>query len=135
MPDALSRMPMMQTACALTMGLPNYSFLELRTAQLKDSTLSVVLMACEHSNELPSDRKWYRPPFQTYRQLWKQLFVVDGVLCRQYYPCPLNKLIVIPIPPAAFQKEVLSAAFQKKVLLCDHDAPTAGRQGGAKTLE
>ena len=57
--DALSRMPMMQTACALTMGLPNYSSPELRTAQLKDSTLSVVLMAHEHSNELPSDRKCY----------------------------------------------------------------------------
>ena len=124
--DALSRMPMMQTACALMMGLPNYSSPELRTAQLKDSTLSFVLTAREHSNELPSDRKWYRPPFQRYRQLWKQLVVVNGVLCRQYYPCPLNKLVVVPI---------LLAAFQKEVLLCNHDAPTAGHQGVAKTLE
>ena len=113
--DALSCMPMMQTACALTMGLPNYSSPELRTAQLKDSTLSIVLTAREHSNELPSDRKWYRPPFQRYRQLWKQL-VVDGVLCRQYYPCPLNKLLVVPILPAAFQKEVLLCNHQQQVI-------------------
>ena len=83
-------------------------------------------MAREHSNDLPSDRKWYRPPFQRYRQLWKQLVVVDGVLCRQYYPCPLKKLLAVPILPAAFQKEVL---------LRNHVAPTAGHQGIAKTLE
>ena len=48
------------------------------------------------------------------------------MLCHQYYPCPLNKLVIVPILPATFQKEVL---------LRNHDAPTAGHQGVAKTLE
>lgn len=62
--DALSRMPMLQTPCAVTMGLPHFSYPELRTAQLQDSTLSVVLKARQHSNEMPSDKKWRSPLFQ-----------------------------------------------------------------------
>ena len=52
--DALSHMPMLQTPCAVTMGLPHFSYPELRTAQLQDSTLSIVLKAHQHSNETRS---------------------------------------------------------------------------------
>ena len=45
---------MIQTACVFNQGLPYYSYPKLQTALLKNSTLSVVLTAPEHFNELPS---------------------------------------------------------------------------------
>ena len=123
--DALSHIPMLQTPCAVIMGLTHYSYPELRTAQLQDSTLSVALKVHQHSNEMPSDKKWRSPPLHRYRQLWKQLIVIEGVLCRQYSsPSPI--IVTVPVLPAVFHREVL--------LRC-HDAPTSGYLGVTKTLD
>ena len=124
--DALSRMPTIQVPCAFTMALPNHSVSDLRTAQLADDTLSVVLQARERSHDVPSGRKWRKPPLRRYWQLWKQLVVINGVLVRQYSPSPLNQLVTVPILPAVFHKDALTH---------NHDVPTAGHQGVAKTLD
>ena len=119
-------MPTIQVPCAFTMALPNHSVSDLRTAQLADDTLSVVLQARERSHDVPSGRKWRKPPLRRYRQLWKQLVVINGVLGHQYSPSPLNQLVTVPILPAVFHKEALTH---------NHDVPTAGHQGVAKTLD
>ena len=69
--DALSCIPTTRTPCAFTMALPHYSLSDLRTAQLEDDTLSVVLQSHQHSNYLPSHSKWHKPPLRRYHQLWK----------------------------------------------------------------
>ena len=78
--DALSWTPTIQAPCAFTITLPNHSVSDLRTAQLADDTLSVVLKACEQSHDVPSGRKWHKPPLCRYQQLWKQLVVINGAL-------------------------------------------------------
>ena len=124
--DALSRLPPTQTPCALTMALPYYSLSDLQTAQLKDDTLSVVLQTRQCSSDIPFQKKWRKPPLHRYKQLWKQLVIIDGVLCRQYSPNPLDQMVTVPILPPSFQKEAL---------IRNHNAPTAGHQGVAKTFE
>ena len=61
-----------------------------------------------------------------YAQLWSQLEVVDGIVCRRYKPGPTSDTIVVPVLPEAMHQKAMS--------LC-HDSPTAGHQGTRKTWE
>ena len=66
-----------------------------------------------------------RPPLQRYRQLWSQLKIVEGVLCRHYTPDPSLDSVLVPILPTSLHHEALWR---------NHDAPSAGHQGTEKTL-
>ena len=103
--DALSRLS--TQFCAATIGLPHYSPMELRASQLKDDTLSSVLQACLDSADAPQTVKWNKPPFYRYKQLWHQLKVVDGVLCRHYTPSPMHQAVTVPILPSNLHKDFL----------------------------
>ncbi|KAL5515712.1 hypothetical protein EMCRGX_G000917, partial [Ephydatia muelleri] len=71
-------------------------------------------------------KNWKRPPMRRYAQLWSQLEVVDGIVCRRYKPGPTSDTIVVPVLPEALHQKTMS--------LC-HDSPTAGHQGTLKTWE
>ena len=61
-----------------------------------------------------------------FHQLWPQLSIVDGVVCRKYSPGPSSDVITVPVVPDHMQKEFLQQC---------HDDPSAGHQGVDKTLE
>ena len=80
--DALSRTN--NTPRAITLATPHPSTTNLRSAQLADLCISKVLQTRAHSELPPQDPDWRQHPLRQYQQLWTQLKVVDGVLCRKY---------------------------------------------------
>ena len=122
--DALSRLH--TSPCAVTLAIPDYYPSDIQTAQQQDTTISKVLQAKLHSSTSPKGQQWNQQPLKRYRQLWAQLKIIDGVLCRHYTPNPMAEAITVPILPTAFRK----AALQH-----NHDAPTAGHQGFERTLD
>ena len=68
---------------------------------------------------------WNHYPLKRYRQLWPQLTIANGVLCRQYTPSPMADLITVPVLPKSLHRDALVRS---------HDVPTAGHQGFEKTL-
>ena len=122
--DALSRLP--PPSCALTVALPHYSLPELKKAQMLDPIISVVHKARLQSCDVPRDTTFNRGILRRYKQLWKQLAIADGVLCRTYSLGPLEGAVTVPILPPSFQQEALTLS---------HDIPTAGHLGVDKTLD
>ena len=122
--DALSRVT--ASAVATTLSLPQHSYKDLHDSQLQDPTLSTVLQACLASADSPQGTKWYKPPLYRYKQLWHQLKVIDGVLCRQYSPSPMQQIVTVPHLPPSLHKDTLNH---------NHGIPTAGHIGAEKTLE
>ena len=122
--DALSRLP--DPLCAATLTAPWYSVSTLCTAQQDDLVVSKVLQARKQSNGRPTQKNWNRHPFRRYRQLWAQLKVINGVLCREYTPNPLGDSVTVPILPTSLHHDTL---------VRNHNAPTAGHQGVERTLD
>ena len=79
------------------------------------------------SNKRPSLSKpfWRKPPLRRYRQLWSQLKIVDGVICREYAPGPTSEIIQVPLIPDSERPTILQS---------NHNSPTPGHQGIDKTL-
>lgn len=122
--DALSRTS--GTPCAVTVAMPHFSLSNLRAAQLADACISKVLSAHSQGEQPPQVGEWRQFPLRRYRQLWAQLKVVDGVLCRQYIPSPLSGFVTVPILPPGLRRQAL---------IRNHDTPSAGHQGSDRTLE
>ena len=122
--DALSRLN--HSPCAITLTTPQFSASELHSAQLADTCTSKVLQACADSKQSPQGPEWCQHPLKRYRQLWAQLKIIDGVLCRKYAPRPTSETITVPILPANLRGEALSR---------NHDIPSAGHLGPNKTLD
>ena len=78
--------------CAVTIGLSQYSAIELCASQSKDDTLSVVIQADLNSANAPKATRCNKPPLYRYKQIWHQLIVTDGALYCQYTPGPSNKV-------------------------------------------
>ena len=72
-----------------------YHSADLLQSQLEDSTISEVLQTQRDSSSPPQAKHWLR----RYRQLWIQLQIVDGVLCRTYTPSPHREEISVPVLP------------------------------------
>ena len=64
-----------------------------------------------------------KPPLRRDAQLWSQLDMVDGIVCRKYHPGPTSDTLVVPVLP-----------HQQALSMC-HDSQAAGHQGTHKTLE
>ena len=119
--DALSRHP-----CATTVVSQQKAVANIRLAQQADKTISTLLITLKKTNKCPSSRIWKRYPLKRYRQLWNQLTVKNGILCRKYVPGPLQEEVTVPILPPCLRKGALHQC---------HDPPTAGHQGVEKTLD
>lgn len=125
--DALSRRGWPGASpCAVTTARPLHTTEELCAAQQADQDISKLVQARSLSAQRPQSPEWNRQPFQRYRQLWHQLKLVDGVLCRSYVPGPASDRVTVPILPASLRQQAL---------LRNHDVSSAGHQGPEKTLE
>ena len=124
--NALSRRePEMETShAAMTTVYAGFTPEELKKAQKQDDTIQQLYTAL-NSQKTPL-KNWKRTPMRRYAQLWSQLEVVDGIVCRRYKPGPTSDTIVVPVLPEALHQKTMS--------LC-HDSPTAGHQGTLKTWE
>ena len=66
---------------------------------------------------------WLRPPLSHYHQLWHQLLIKDGVVCRHYTPGPTSEPSTVPIIPSSYESILLHQ---------HHDHPQAGQLGPDK---
>ena len=110
---------------ALTTVHAGFTAEEIRQAQQQDKT-TLQLYNALHSEQRPPHRDWKKPPLRRYAQLWSQLGMVDGIVCRKYHPGPTSDTLVVPVLPEALHQQALS--------MC-HDSQAAGHQGTHKTLE
>ena len=72
----------------------------------------------------PRTHAWSQRPLSRYRQLWQQLLIKDGLVCRHYTPGPTSEPLAVPIIPSSYQSTVLHQ---------HHDHPAAGHLGADKT--
>jgi len=77
------------------------------------------------SNEARPPALWQQQTLCQYAQLWCQLTIIDGVVCRQYRPGPTDVLVTVPLILSLLQQSILQQV---------HDAPGAGHLGVDKTL-
>ena len=118
--DALSRRSIMAITHA---GQPLEG---MQRAQRNDPTISV-LYTTLLSKKIPAHSgNWRQHPLRRYRQIWSQLRLIDGIVCRRYAPSPASDVISVPVLPESLQKEALQR---------NHDAPSAGHQRMEKTLQ
>ena len=95
----------------------------LYQAQRNDPIISQLCKRMSHSEPPPNATS---SVVQRYVQLWSQLTVLNGVLCRCYKPKSMSDAITVPILPDSLHQQALRQA---------HDAPSAGHQGRLKTLD
>ena len=121
--DALSRLPCQQcgrdghttptaasiSATNILQSLPNTFSTNLREAQLEDSTLGPLLRGKE-TGEKPRPEQFRRLSRSSRRllQLWEQLTLCDGILCRRFESPDGSSSALQIIVPSALRDEVLS---------------------------
>ena len=126
--DALSRLEMpsmLNVNAAISLSL-SPAKVEIYGAQKQDTVLKEVRKALLNSTTPPRNTLWNTYPLRRYKQLWSQITLVDDIICRSYCPGPSNEVISVPLIPIALQKDAL---------IRNHDNPSAGHQGGEKTLQ
>ena len=112
--DSLSRRPAPVAATTCTSELP-----DLLQHQGKDPII----------RQLRESLQSLSPPhgpasFCRYRQIWSQLTLQNGLVCRQYAPSPTSDTVLVPVIPVS-----LRALLIKQ----HHDAPGPGHLGPDKT--
>ena len=115
--DALSRRRELTSVSTAITGTQT----KVAMVEIRREVTQRLLEALETSRQCPKGQLWRR-----YAQLWSQLVIVEGILCRKYAPGPTTQTIIVPILPKSLK--------QKALLQC-HDSPGAGHQGFKKTLE
>ena len=122
--DALSRQfEQLDGHSAATTVSPQFTE-DLKPQQQQDQVISQLYEALSHHPKPPCAQEWSRPPLNRYRQLWPQLLIKDGLVCRQYTPGPTSEPLIVPIIPSSYQSTLL---FQY------HDHPQAGHLCPDKT--
>lgn len=122
--DALSRLP--ENHRATKVSVPLFNCADLHQSQIEDGTISEVLQTRQNYSSPPKATRSNKQPLRCYRQLWSQLQIVDGVLCRTYTPSPHTEEISVPVLPESLRADAIK--------LC-HNIPSAGHQEFEKTLE
>ena len=72
-----------------------------------------------------TERNYSECPLSCYRQLWQQLLIKDGLVCRHHTPGPTSELLTVPIIPSLYQSTLLHQ---------HHDHPAAGHLEADKTV-
>jgi transposase InsO family protein len=117
--DTLTRIPYQQ--CATTMFTSSDYRNLIQNAQQTDPIIFSLYKALK-SKQRPITTD---PVLRQYCQLWSQLKIINGLVCRQYTPDPSSPCVTVPILPASTRNQVLQE---------NHDAPAAGHMGVSKTL-
>ena len=67
-------------------------------AQKNDPVIKDISQALHENSPRPAKSgKWAQYPLIRYRQLWPQLTLVDGIVCRKYTPGLTSDVITVPI--------------------------------------
>ena len=122
--DALSRRPHSISA-PVAMTSTTKQITDVQQAQQNDSVFNQIYYALLHSTGKPATITMKQPLFQRYIQLWHQLSLINGVICRTYGPSPTSENVTVPLIPPSLKQKVLHQA---------HNIPSAGHQGYHKTL-
>ena len=101
--DALSRRVHPEVTTAATQVSSDPFKARLHIAQLEDTVTKQVFTALQTSSQKPPGRSWRRQPLLRFCQLWPQLSIEDGVLCRKYSPGPSRDVITVPVVPGSMQ--------------------------------
>ena len=122
--DALSRLPATTPrTVAMTSATPNVT--DIQQAQQNDLICQQLYQALLKSPVKPMICTREQPLLKRYVQLWHQLSVIDGVICRTYCPSPYLSSITVPVIPLLLQQQILHQV---------HNIPSSGHQGYLKTL-
>ena len=127
--DALSRSPLQSTNQFVPVAVTSAreTSESLQQQQQTDSLLQQVYNALSTSTDKPMHwHKLHPSPLRCYYQLWHQLSIIDGVVCRTYKPDRNMDAVTIPLLPSSQRQSILHRY---------HDVPSAGHQGIAKTLK
>ena len=94
------------------------NFEELKDQQNQDPVIHQLHETLLQSHVTPTGHTWSHPPFHQYCQLWSQLLLKDGLVCRQYPPGPVHELTTVPIIPSSYRQSLLlqyhSHAFKRR---------------------
>eukprot|EP00731_Ephydatia_muelleri_P021178 Em0013g905a len=127
--DALSRrkdtIPL-TVHSALTTIHSGLAIEDVRQAQQNDAMIQKLRNALELSQCPQAKLEWREQPLRRFLQLWSQLVIHDGIVCRKYRPAPTCEPIMVPILPISMHIQVLRDC---------HNAPSAGHMGTQKTLD
>ena len=74
----------------------------------------------------PTNSMWTQPIFKRYLQIWYQVLIVDGVVCRTHKPGLYQHSVTVPLLPDSLHT---SAIYQS------HNICTSMHQGTAKMLQ
>ena len=127
--DALSRCPPQATNQSAPVAVT--SARETSDSLLQQQQADPILQQLYHAVSSSTDRPmhWHKSqqsPLRRYYQLWHQLSIIDGVVCRTYKPDPKMDAVTVPLLPPSQRQNILYRC---------HDIPSAGHQGIAKTLK
>ena len=79
---------------------------------------------CDGHSSQPQASRWRQYPLSRYRQLWSQLCLHDGIVCRKYTPSPSLTPVLVPLIPESCRATMLSE---------HHDSVSAAHLGIEKT--
>ena len=127
--DALSRSPLQATNQSAPVAVTSARETpeSLQQQQQTDSILQQVYNALSTSTDKPMHwHKLHPSPLCRYYQLWHQLSIIDGIVCRTYKPDGNMDAVTVPLLPPSQRQSTLHRC---------HNVPSAGHQGIAKTLK
>ena len=78
---------------------------KLKQCQQQDPTITQTYKMLSAGSPQPSGRQWWQSPLHRYKQLWSQLHVIDGVVCRRYHPRSSANMVTVPILPPQLQDD------------------------------
>ena len=117
--DALSRKPI--TLVALD---PPMEGADLAEAQQNDPALSQVQQQLLNGSIPPATGEWRRHPLKRYRQIWSQLELHNGIICRKVQSPTMQEARLLVVVPKSLQRSFLKIAHEE-----------SGHQGIDRTLD
>ena len=96
---------------------------DLRQQQLTDPVISQIHSALTQHKSTPP--RWHTLPLSRYKQLWSQLCLHDGLVCRHYTPSPSLNTVLVPLVPESCRSTILHQ---------HHDTASAAHLGYEKTV-
>ena len=80
---------------------------DVKLQQHHDPIICQLYEALSHCSVPPRTHAWSQHPLSCYRQLWQQLLIKDGLVCRHYTPGPTSEPLTVPIIPSSYQSTLL----------------------------
>ena len=92
-----------KSPAAATAVQTNMTMEKIRRAQQQNDITKHLMEDPKATSPLSKPHKQQLQPWRRYAQIWSQLSVVDGVLCRRYTPDPTGDVVTVPVLPKCLQ--------------------------------